>query len=504
MAARLSADQLLAYGAIQHYYRTDGARLQSLPRETWARIAPIVLFMPDIYSDDLQISQQIVGDVYRAAPAALLMAFIEALREPSPQGLVFTRKLRLVWNQPLTKILLAAIRAGQLSPAAMRDALSSLIAAGRKEAIGFAHAAVRRPRRTKANQSIAIAAAQALLAAAPDGGFDSIWPMIRTNSSAGQAVLGADEPHSEAHPTPLVLRLREDQLADIYVWISRHRPDVGQLRAGYVVVGPDERLERLQRGSLDRLRSMGTVEAVGQIRRIMRDLPQSEWLSLTLDDAERSLRQTNKMRPAPFQVLRLADDASKTYVSCEEDLLDAILKSLGALDKELSGDDPLARFLWQLGPTRHRDEVDLSIFTAAHLRRDLRGRGVVLNREVNVSRVNRTDIRVEAIRIGQGQPADKVVVTIEVKGSWHPKLRSAMKDQLRDQYLALGTGKTGLYLVGWFRTQQRTSKQRSKSMSIEDARGFFNGQALSLSTPPYLIRAYVLNCRWTEEKASSH
>jgi len=494
--APLRIDRYLIYSAIQHFYRTNPISLDSVSRETWERVAPVLLHMPDTQSGDLERSVHIVAQAFRAAPDAVRAAVEAALREPSPEGIIFTRKLRLAWDRQLADLVLKAIRSGLVTPAAARDALASLIVAGRKEAMTFARRAVRVRAGSGPNGPLAIACAQALLAAAQDGGFDAIWPLIQASVHNGRSILGANEPHSEALATPLVLRLNERQLGDLYLWLRKNRPEIAQSPTGRV--GPGERLERLERETLDRLRSIGTIQAVDQIVRIRNARPNDSWLSLTLDDAERSMRLSNKIRPSPAQILRLAEDASKTYVSCEEDLLEAILVSLKRLDQELTGEDPLARFLWQPGP-RHRDEMDLSIFTTVHLRRDLRERGVVLNREVNVTRISRTDIRVEAVSVVESQPPTSVAVTIEVKGSWHPKLKSAMKDQLRDQYLARGTGKTGLYLIGWFRTERRGLMDGPR-MTIEQARSLFDQQAAMLSTQPYILRAHVLDCRWTEEK----
>jgi hypothetical protein len=278
------------------------------------------------------------------------------------------------------------------------------------------------------------------------------------------------------------------------VWLRRNRTPSAPPATGFV--GPNERLEQLERACLDRLRTIGTPEAVAAIEEIRHALPDQEWLRLTQDAAERSLRMTPSDRPSPLAILRLVEDHSRSYVSSEADLLAAIINSLDGLQTELIGDDPLARFLWRVPPPEPRDEIDLSIYVAGHLRRDLSRRRVVLNREVNVSRVNRTDIRVEAPAGGaQSRP---IVVTIEVKGSWHDELLTAMESQLRDRYLAQGNSKVGLYLVGWFRTP--AIEERGPRLSLTEARNLFASQATQLSVAPYIIRAYVLDCAWREEQ----
>jgi len=194
----------------------------------------------------------------------------------------------------------------------------------------------------------------------------------------------------------------------------------------------------------------------------------------------------------------MADDHAKRYIGSEENLLKAVTSSLDGLQSELSGDDPLVRFLWSLEPLAPRDEIDISIFVTVHLRRDLTRRGVILNREVNISRISRTDIRVEAVAPDLSQRP--IAITIEVKGSWHRELMTAMKEQLREKYLANGTGKAGLYLVAW----TRGIDTRGPDLTAEEARSTLAQQARELSTDTILIESYVLDCRWREETSRSN
>jgi hypothetical protein len=94
-------------------------------------------------------------------------------------------------------------------------------------------------------------------------------------------------------------------------------------------------------------------------------------------------------------------------------------------------------------------------------RKDLEGRGVVFNREVEICR-NRgaslgelTDIHVDALaRSPGGEEYDVVSAIIEVKGCWHSELVTAMETQLTGRYLEDNPLRHGLYLVGWFSCDQ--------------------------------------------------
>ena len=347
------------------------------------------------------------------------------------------------------------------------------------------------------HREVALASAEALIATGTSADFAAVWPLVTSDVVAGLEILGADAPHSESSPLPLLARLVEDQIATLYLWLSTNRPR-GYQEDQFGFVGPNERLEALERNCLDRLQTIGTLPAVQAIARIRLERPQLQWLQMIEDDAQRALRSSQGARPAPIDVLRMADDHGKRYIGAEENLLKAVTSSLDGLQSELSGDDPLVRFLWGLEPLAPRDEIDISIFVTVHLRRDLTRQGVILNREVNISRISRTDIRVEAVAPDPSQRP--IAITIEVKGSWHRELMTAMKEQLRDKYLANGTGKAGLYLVAW----TRGIDTRGPDLTAEEARSTLAQQARELSTDTILIESYVLDCTWREETPRSN
>jgi hypothetical protein len=488
----ISLHAYLRWTALLHFNRTDPARLAAVPSTVWRDVAGFMLYLPDGTDRNIALNAELVARVAKEDPSATGAAFEAALMQPIGDGITFTRKLRKAWNTRLTRIALGWISSDDRPRAGVRDLLASLLMCGRTEARRFALKAVVPPLPEGGrNRTLGVASAQALLATGDDSDFTLIWPLVVSDVSLGLEILGAEPPHSESQPLSLVARLREDQLANLYLWLSVNRPR-SPIRAGFV--GPLERLEEMERHCLDRLRTCGTPAAVQAIERIRQARPDDGWFQLVEDDARRALRTKPGVRPAPLEILRMADDHSKRYISSEENLLRAIVTSLDGLQGELSGDNPQVRFLWNLTPLAPRDELDQAIFIAGHLRRDLTSRGVVLNREVTVSRISRTDIRVEAVGKDQQRP---IVVTIEVKGSWHPDLLTAMEKQLRDQYLATGTGKVGLYLVAWFRTNG--IEGRGPKLTLEEARSSLAQQAEELSTQPFLIKAYVLDCRWLEE-----
>lgn len=131
----------------------------------------------------------------------------------------------------------------------------------------------------------------------------------------------------------------------------------------------------------------------------------------------------------------------------------------------------------------------------------------MVNREVEIRRLNMagtgqsTDIHVEALRRGSGGAhGDIARVVIEVKGCWHQEVRTAMRTQLADRYLAENQCHHGLYVVGWFLCAAWDDGDYRKRgvpwTSIEVARHFLGDQAdeLRSSRSEGDVRPVVLDC----------
>lgn len=125
-----------------------------------------------------------------------------------------------------------------------------------------------------------------------------------------------------------------------------------------------------------------------------------------------------------------------------------------------------------------KDENSLSDYVARYLKNYLYQKGIIINREVEIRRGERTDIQVDAVRKKQnGDVYDSVTVIIEVKGCWNDELNSAMEIQLVNRYLKDNTCQHGVYLIGWFNSEQwdnsDSRKSKAPKISIDKAREKF-------------------------------
>jgi hypothetical protein len=190
----------------------------------------------------------------------------------------------------------------------------------------------------------------------------------------------------------------------------------------------------------------------------------------------------------------LAKSYDSYFVQNGEQLLAVLVNSLKRLQQKLQGETPRAIDLWnENGEYTPKDENRFSDYIKSHLDEDLKQRGIVLNREVEIRRGvgstsgERTDIHVDAVsKIPNETRIDIIKVVIEVKGCWHREILTAMKTQLLDRYLKESDCRHGLYVVGWFYCEQwdkRGKKSREKGM--EELRSELNAQSLALSKDGY-------------------
>jgi hypothetical protein len=158
-------------------------------------------------------------------------------------------------------------------------------------------------------------------------------------------------------------------------------------------------------------------------------------------------------RRASGELLAMMRDARKLTVDSADDLLEAVLASLERLQHRLkNAESTELRALWNepgRGAEPHpKEEAVLSNVVHDWLQRDLGpGSGIILNREVQATRLGKLDIKIEAFSAAKEEP---VTLVIEVKGDWHRKIKTALGDQLVKQYLIPNGWTHGVFLVGWF------------------------------------------------------
>lgn len=239
------------------------------------------------------------------------------------------------------------------------------------------------------------------------------------------------------------------------------------------------------------------------MRLLAAELPDQAYLSPLVVEAE-TMRRQKSWQPTPVAVLRqLLSDPTRRQVRSETELADVLVDSLRRLEEKLQGETPSAFDLWNTSPLRRpKTENELSNYITRHLRDDLKERGVILAREVEIrpsaspGSGERTDMHVDVSVDRQGG-AQTVTVIIEVKGCWNRRLRQDMTDQLARRYLRENSTRTGLFLVGWFHCAAWDASDNRKQECTSDRsvlQADLVTQAAALRAEGYDIRPLVLNC----------
>ena len=246
-----------------------------------------------------------------------------------------------------------------------------------------------------------------------------------------------------------------------------------------------DQIRDLRGGFAAALASQGTPEAVEAVRALADVLPEAT-AQYQLKRARTRRREVAHERVSPAILLALVARADARLVRSSQELFDVTVEALGGFEPWIrDGEAPRVFDLWNDVPRSDalyiaatlasaeasaqalalsidafrtstaknpsfsfpRDEGALADLALRFLRERLGPRGILVTREAEVKRGHATDLYVSAPVPGDAPAA---TVVIEVKGSWHPHVYSALQDQLVDGYLDGSTRRHGVYLVGWY------------------------------------------------------
>jgi len=501
---------LAGFRALRLLLKEAPAFVTAIPSEVWKQWAPISLAYPTSgTSGGREAQQHLVKLAYQHAPTEMIDALIVIIDRENKElsGVYITRLVEDCWDDRLANAVLIKAKDKKLKPECMGTLLADLLDHNVQEARTFAGSLVPCPPPSGgAERATAIVAARVLVNHAEDAGWSVVWPAIQQDAEFGREVISAAAHGSEGRGVHIGKKLTEDELADLYIWVSRQFPHAED-REHRGWIGPRESVAQWRESILRQLQHRGTHKACEAIRRIARELPEFEWLKWTLLEAQNITRRRTWIPPRPGDILKVGADQQARLVQSGGQLLDVLTESLKRLEAKLQGETPAAIDLWNemsRGVYRPKDENRLSDYVKRHLDDDLRQRGVIVNREVEIRRGEgsgqgeRTDIHVDAVLRGSNEEVcDTVTAIIEAKGCWNRDLHNAMKTQLVDRYLRDNRCQHGLYLIGWFNCDQWDNgdykKRQAPRLGIPEAQSQFDSQAAELSKQDTRIKAFVMN-----------
>ncbi len=504
------------YGALQLLLQEIPDFISSLPADVWKKWAPIILAYPVSNSGNnnknIEIHNKLIKLSYQHAPGEIIQTMTVMIdnENKAHSRIYITHKVKDCWDSRLANALLIKVKDENLKPECMGCLLGDLLDHGVTEARTFAESLVSlASTSSEIDRSRAIVAARELMTHTEDGGWLVVWPAIQQDTEFGRKVIELLAYDSDAFAANAGKLLAENQLADLYIWIVHQYPHAEDPNyndedcwVGYML-----KIASFRDSLLNLIKQRGTPKACEAIQQILNEFPESNWLKWVLHEAQDNTRRLTWVQPKPVEILKMAGNQLIRLVQNGDQLLEVLIESLKQLEGKLQGETPAAIDLWNEIETnvfRPKDENRFSDYVKRHLDEDLKKRGVVVNREVEIRRGEgagqgeRTDILVDAIMRKQNKEVyDSVTVIVEVKGCWNPELNHAMKIQLMDRYLKDNHCQHGLYLVGWFNCNQwdnkDSRKQRSPKINIDEARKQFDKRATELSQQSTRIKAFVIN-----------
>lgn len=505
------------YRALQLLLQELPDFISSIPTDVWKKWAPIILTYPISNSDSIgknvETHNKLIKLSYQYAPDEIIQTLMTMIdKENKESGCIsITHEVEDCWDNRLANALLNKVKDIDLKPECMGCLLGDLLDHGVAEATTFAESLISLASTSSENErSRAIVAARELMTHAEDAGWLIVWPAIQRDIEFGREVIELLAYKSDAFATKDGKLLTEDQLAALYIWIAHQYPhdEDPDYHNEDDLVDHRREIARFRELLLNLIKQRGTYKACEAIQQVIKEFPKSNWLKWILHEAQDIMRRQTWVPPKPVEILKIVSTQSARLVQSGDQLLEVLIESLKRLETKIQEKPlPAAIELWnKIKESTEciytpKDENEFSDYVKRRLTEDLRERGIIVNREVEIrrgegeSKGERTDIHVDAVM--RNQVYDSITVIIEVKGCWNQDLKLAMKTQLLDRYLKDNRCQHGLYLVGWFNCDQwndnDSRKQRSPKISIDEARKQFNTQASELSQQSARIKAFVIN-----------
>ncbi|MCA1956921.1 MAG: hypothetical protein LDL14_00125 [Nitrospira sp.] len=394
--------------------------MQNLPPDQMVKWCPIILAFPFLNNDsDRSVKEALLKLAYHKSPLAVLdTAKVLIEKEIGKGERIHTAiELNAVWDEQIAILLLRYARRNDLKPQSLSSLLSILLSHDNMEAHSLASSLVPTPPPAKEpERSLAIAAATTLLLDTKDAGWSIVWPAIQADEGFGkQVVQGINHDYAT-----IGRRLTEDQLADLYIWLTRHFESPKHSAGEAHWVGPLEYVDLWRNAIIQLLTQRGSSRACDAIKRLQQELPELDWLKWVLVDAQAQTRRATWLPPRPQEIIKLAADRESRLVQSGDQLMQVLVEALERWQTLLQGETPEAQFLWDnvsKSAAKPKDENTFSDYVKIHLDKEVKQRGIVLNREVRIHRRERTDIHVDAVtRSASGDSYDSITVIIECKG----------------------------------------------------------------------------------------
>jgi len=501
------------YRALRLVCKEDPEYLIKMDAQTWQKWAAIVLAYPVWSAEKFNVFDDTllkIAHIY--APEEIRKTLLISIKkENRKDGVLELQRLNCIWDEILEILLVRVAGFKNLKLNLFRSILWFLLEHQSKLAQEFVIGKVKLYETIIDDCEIEkiSASIQAFLIHSNHPQWNIVWPVLKNHFELANDVFAALAWQQGSEN--LFSKLSFEELAELYLFMVENYPfeedPNHEDENAFHEITPREDIGRWRDAIPMFMANSGEVDACVSLRALSEKLPNIDHIKYLVFRAEFNMRQKTWRPLIEAELLDLFLKPETILIENERHLLDSIIQSLRNLDELFHGETPQAIYLWsewkqkdgkkQKIIYRPSDENRLSDYVKLHLERELKQQGIVVGREVEIRRGQKTDIYVDAIRKIGNNIYDNVRVIIETKGCWHPELETAMKTQLRDRYLKNNQCRVGLYLVGWFNCEKWDSDDgRSKdapNYRIDYAKNHFEEQAHDLSNGEVLLKSYILD-----------
>ncbi len=291
------------YRAVLLLLKEDSDYIFTIQDSVWEKWSPIILAYPTWDNNEL------VELAYNHAPNEIIQTLMILIdKENEEHNNIFViQKVKHCWDEQLAAALLIKVRDTALKPDSMGSLLSVLLENKVSKAKDFAESLVSLGSLVNENEkSRAIVAAKLLLEHAEDGGWKVVWSAMQKDTDFGKEVISKVANGLGKFTNNIEYRLTEEQLADLYIWISRQYPHAEDPRNDDAhIVESREEIAHLRDSILNHLKNLGTHKSCEAISRISSELPDLNWLKWTLIEAQNITRRNTWEPPQPRDILKL-------------------------------------------------------------------------------------------------------------------------------------------------------------------------------------------------------
>jgi hypothetical protein len=267
---------------------------------------------------------------------------------------------------------------------------------------------------------------------------------------------------------------KSDLIADFFVRLRTEYP-VPPERKGVYTPDVFNKIGTFKSMLINHLIGTGTEESIASLKKIQQTFPECEWLKDCIIEVQKKHREREICFFSIDEIKELytkRQDADCRLILSAVDLSDLVLESLEQYQTYLQ-EQRAVNDLWNMrsGENCPKNEESFSDHISRYLKLKINPQ-LIINREVQIQRKlyeddepgSRTDLWIQITN------KNKSILTlcIEVKCSWNRSAKTALKDQLVEQYMKKHSNiDAGILLLGWYKRSATWPDPQSAREKLE-------------------------------------